>query len=201
MPASGAHVWAERYDRDLSDIFAVQGEIATSVAGVIEPAVADAEQQRVLRKPPERLDAWEAYQRGLWHFSNHGPGRKRGRADLFSTSHRARSEIPAWTLRLRTGPAMGDLALLIATLLGGASNPAQRSADRRLARRQGRHGTRRPGAHQNVGQRLGGRDRRSPQGRRAQSERRIRNWHARVRPGIRRVSRGSAGSVATGNSR
>ena len=64
---SGAHVWAERYDRDLSDIFAVQDEITASVAGVIEPTLADAEQQRVLRKPPERLDAWEAYQRGLWH--------------------------------------------------------------------------------------------------------------------------------------
>jgi adenylate cyclase len=66
--ASGGHVWAERYDRDVSDIFAVQDEIATSVASVIEPALADAEQRRVLRKPPERLDAWEAYQRGLWHF-------------------------------------------------------------------------------------------------------------------------------------
>jgi adenylate cyclase len=70
--SSGVHVWADRYDRDLSDVFAVQSEIAMSVAGVIEPAVAGAEQQRVLRKPPERLDAWEAYQRGLWHFSNHG---------------------------------------------------------------------------------------------------------------------------------
>jgi adenylate cyclase len=71
--ASGAHVWAERYDRDLSDIFAVQDEITASVAGVIEPALAEAEQQRVLRKPPERLDAWEAYQRGLWHFNKYGP--------------------------------------------------------------------------------------------------------------------------------
>jgi adenylate cyclase len=70
---SGAHVWAERYDRDLSDIFAVQDEITASVAGVIEPALNDAEQQRVLRKPPERLDAWEAYQRGLWHFNKYGP--------------------------------------------------------------------------------------------------------------------------------
>ncbi len=66
--ATGAHLWAERYDRDLSDIFAVQDEIAAGVAGVIEPALAEAEQQRVLRKPPDRLDAWEAYQRGLWHF-------------------------------------------------------------------------------------------------------------------------------------
>jgi adenylate cyclase len=69
---SGVHIWAGRYDRDISDIFAMQDEIATSVAGIIEPALADAEQQRVLREPLERLDAWEAYQRGLWHFYNHG---------------------------------------------------------------------------------------------------------------------------------
>jgi len=69
---TGAHLWAERYDRDLSDIFAVQDEITASVAGIIEPALAEAEQQRVLRKAPERLDAWEAYQRGLWHFHKYG---------------------------------------------------------------------------------------------------------------------------------
>lgn len=70
---SGVHVWAERYDRDLSDLFAVQDEMTASVAGLIEPALAEAEQQRVLRKPPDRLDAWEAYQRGLWHFYKYGP--------------------------------------------------------------------------------------------------------------------------------
>jgi adenylate cyclase len=70
--SSRSHIWAERYDRDLSDIFAVQDEITASVAGVIEPALAEAEQQRALRKPPERLDAWEAYQRGLWHFNKYG---------------------------------------------------------------------------------------------------------------------------------
>src|ERR1700732_1599447 len=70
---TGAHLWAERYDRDLSNIFALQDEIAASVAGGIEPALAAAEQQRVLRKPPERLDAWEAYQRGLWHFHRYRP--------------------------------------------------------------------------------------------------------------------------------
>ncbi len=70
---AGTHVWADRYDRDLSDIFAVQDEITASVAGVIEPALAEAEQQRVLRKPPGSLDAWEAYQRGLWHFNKYAP--------------------------------------------------------------------------------------------------------------------------------
>ncbi|MGE0853824.1 MAG: adenylate/guanylate cyclase domain-containing protein [Hyphomicrobiaceae bacterium] len=70
---SGAHVWAERYDRDLGDIFAVQDELTATVAGLIEPALAQAEQQRAMRKPPERLDAWEAYQRGLWHFHKYAP--------------------------------------------------------------------------------------------------------------------------------
>jgi adenylate cyclase len=70
---AGAHVWADRYDRDLSDIFALQDEITASVAGVIEPTLAEAEQQRVLRKSPESLDAWEAYQRGLWHFNKYAP--------------------------------------------------------------------------------------------------------------------------------
>ncbi len=69
---SGAHLWAERYDRASSDIFAMQDEITASVAAVIEPTLAQAERQRVLRKPPDRLDAWEAYQRGLWHFYKYG---------------------------------------------------------------------------------------------------------------------------------
>jgi adenylate cyclase len=64
---TGNHIWAERYDRTLEDWFAVQDEITAAVVTAIVPAVADAELRRVLRKPPESLDAWEAYQRGLWH--------------------------------------------------------------------------------------------------------------------------------------
>jgi adenylate cyclase len=64
---TGKHVWAERYDRDLADIFAVQDEITEAVTIAIAPAIAEAEQQRAMRKPPDSLDAWAAYQRGLWH--------------------------------------------------------------------------------------------------------------------------------------
>jgi adenylate cyclase len=64
---TGNHVWAERYDRDLADIFAVQDEIAGAVTIAIAPAIAEAEQQRAMRKPPGSLDAWNAYQRGMWH--------------------------------------------------------------------------------------------------------------------------------------
>ncbi len=66
---TGRHVWAERYDRDLADIFAVQDEITEAVTIAITPAIGDAEQLRAMRRPPESLDAWAAYQRGLWHFS------------------------------------------------------------------------------------------------------------------------------------
>ena len=48
-------------------MFAVQDEITTAVATAIVPAVAGAELRRALRKLPENLSAWEAYQRGLWH--------------------------------------------------------------------------------------------------------------------------------------
>jgi adenylate cyclase len=65
--ATGNHVWAERYDRDLADIFAVQDEITTEVTIAIAPAIAGAELQRAMRRPPGSLDAWGAYQRGLWH--------------------------------------------------------------------------------------------------------------------------------------
>src|SRR5262249_26789729 len=64
---TGKHIWAERYDRDLSDIFAVQDEITEAATIAIAPAIAEAELQRSLRKSPESLDAWAAYQRGLWH--------------------------------------------------------------------------------------------------------------------------------------
>ena len=70
---TSAHIWAERYDRDLVDIFGVQDEITKNVVTAIEPTMAQAEQYRVSRKHPDSLDAWEAYHRGLWHFLKHEP--------------------------------------------------------------------------------------------------------------------------------
>ncbi len=49
------HIWAERYDRELSDIFSLQDEIATAVAAAIQPVIADAELRRTLRKPVETV--------------------------------------------------------------------------------------------------------------------------------------------------
>jgi adenylate cyclase len=65
---TGSHIWAERYDRELDDIFALQDEITETIVAAIEPELGAFERERAHRKPPESLDAWSSYQRGLWHF-------------------------------------------------------------------------------------------------------------------------------------
>jgi len=65
--ATGTHLWADRYDRDLTDIFAVQDDITSRVAAAIEPALSRAESQRVIAKRPEHMGAWDYCQRGFWH--------------------------------------------------------------------------------------------------------------------------------------
>jgi adenylate cyclase len=62
---SGHHVWAERYDRDIVDIFVVQDEITERVVSAIEPRLYALEGLRAKRKPPDSLDAWECVVRAL----------------------------------------------------------------------------------------------------------------------------------------
>ena len=64
---TGHHVWAERYDREMADIFDLQDEIVEVIAAALEPELNAFERDRALRKPPENLDAWELYQRALWY--------------------------------------------------------------------------------------------------------------------------------------
>jgi adenylate cyclase len=61
---TGHHVWAERYDRDLKDIFALQDEITQQVVGIIEPTIERSERERIATKGPTDLAAWEFVIRG-----------------------------------------------------------------------------------------------------------------------------------------
>jgi len=63
--ASGAHIWADRFDGTLDDIFELQDQVASSVAGAIEPKLRQSEIERVSRKPTGSLDAWDFYLRAL----------------------------------------------------------------------------------------------------------------------------------------
>jgi adenylate cyclase len=71
--ATGAHLWANRFDGGLGDIFDLQDQVAESVVGAIAPAVEKAEIERAKRKPTESLDAYALYLRGLaklYQFAN-----------------------------------------------------------------------------------------------------------------------------------
>jgi TolB-like protein/Tfp pilus assembly protein PilF len=62
---TGHHIWAERYDRELADTFAVQDDITEQVVAAIQPQLYAAEGLRAKRKPPESFDAWECVVRAL----------------------------------------------------------------------------------------------------------------------------------------
>jgi TolB-like protein/cytochrome c-type biogenesis protein CcmH/NrfG len=66
--ATGSHLWAERYDRGLADVFAVQDEITEAIVAAIEPQLYAAENFRAQRKPPDSLDAWDLVMRALSHY-------------------------------------------------------------------------------------------------------------------------------------
>ena len=64
---TGHHVWAQRYDRVLADIFVLQDEIADAIVTALEPAVGRAERGKAQQKGTQDLDAWDLYQRGAWY--------------------------------------------------------------------------------------------------------------------------------------
>jgi adenylate cyclase len=126
---TGTHLWAERYDRDLTDIFTVQDEITQNVTSSIEPAMAQAERQRVSRKAPDSLDAWEVYHRGLWHFLN----------QTFEENQHAKGFFER-AIDLDSGFAAGHAALALCSVWDGwvyASRPMDEcvAAARPLAQR------------------------------------------------------------------
>ena len=63
--SSGNHIWAERYDRPVADIFAVQDEITANVVAAIEPQLYAAEELRLQSRPTESLDAWGCVVRAM----------------------------------------------------------------------------------------------------------------------------------------
>jgi tetratricopeptide (TPR) repeat protein len=65
---TGSHLWAERYDRSIEDVFAVQDEITEAIVAAVEPYLYAAESFRAQHKPPGSLDAWDLVMRALSHY-------------------------------------------------------------------------------------------------------------------------------------
>jgi adenylate cyclase len=70
---TGAHLWADKYDGALEDIFDLQDKITESVVGIVEPSVRKSEIERALRKRPESLDAYDLVLRALPHMQARMP--------------------------------------------------------------------------------------------------------------------------------
>jgi hypothetical protein len=72
---TGAHIWAERFDGAIDDIFELQDQVASNVAGAIEPRLRQSEIERASRKPTASLDAYDLYLRALaqsYRYSDEG---------------------------------------------------------------------------------------------------------------------------------
>ena len=66
--ATGSHIWAEHYDRELADVFAVQDEITEAIVAALEPQLYAAENFRARRKSPDSMDAWDLVMRALSYY-------------------------------------------------------------------------------------------------------------------------------------
>jgi len=76
--ANGNHLWAEKYDRELADIFALQDDITNRVIGSVAPQILVAEAARVQRRPPQSIDAWDLVMQAvphMWRMSTQDHGR------------------------------------------------------------------------------------------------------------------------------
>src|SRR5215813_13187827 len=103
---SGSHIWAERYDLELTEVFAIQDEIAERVAGAIEPELLETEGAQATARHTDNITAWDLVRRGTWHFhqvtrENHLKAR-----ELFRQASKLDPELPEahlWLGRVSAG--------------------------------------------------------------------------------------------------
>jgi TolB-like protein/tetratricopeptide (TPR) repeat protein len=127
--ATGTHLWADRFDGPLADIFDLQDQVTAGVVGAIAPKLEQAEIARAKRKPTERLDSYDYYLRGMasvYQWTSNGIG------EALQLFHRAIEIDPEFA----TGHGMAAWCHLWRHANGWATDRAQETAETaRLARR------------------------------------------------------------------
>jgi TolB-like protein/Flp pilus assembly protein TadD len=122
---TGRHVWAQRYDRDLEDIFAVQDELTEAIVAAVAPSFITAEARRVGRKPPDNFDAWDYVLRGNWFLAHWGKEDNAEAARLFEK---------ALQINPRSTAALNGMAYaLIRTIAFGWADDVDRARAAALA--------------------------------------------------------------------
>ena len=125
--ASGAHIWADRYDRSLTEVFDVQDEVATTIVSTLVGRIEEAKFEQSIRKPAFSLAAYDFLQRGKVAFRGYGDDSNSTACSLFE---KAIERDPRYAL------AHSLLALARLALHGYAAAPQQwKDAAATLARR------------------------------------------------------------------
>jgi len=96
---SGTHLWADRFERDLTDVFALQDEVTVAVVSAIQPKLLQTEIALAARRRPENLTAYDYYLRAMQQFSS---ATREGLAEAIRLAHRA----------LELDPRFGSVAAL-----------------------------------------------------------------------------------------
>jgi len=105
--ASGAHLWADRFDGALADVFDLQDQITEKVVGIVEPSLRQSEIERSRRKHPENLDAYDLYLRAVPHLASAMPADAKiamgflERAIELNPNYTAAHAALAWCLEMR----------------------------------------------------------------------------------------------------
>jgi adenylate cyclase len=113
---TGAHIWADRFERDLTDVFALQDEVTVAVVSAIQPKLLQAEIAMATRRPPENLTAYDYYLRALpqYYLST-----REGFAEAIRLAYRALELDP----RFGSVAALAGLCHMNNVYLGYAADP------------------------------------------------------------------------------
>ncbi len=126
---SGAHLWADRFDGSLEDIFGLQDQVTASVVGAVAPKLEEAEIERAHRKPTEMLDAYDYYLRGLAMVSQYSKATNKKAFQFFASAIDLDPEYAS-------AYAMATRCISLRAQNGWLTNPGEEiSEGLRLARR------------------------------------------------------------------
>jgi TolB-like protein len=103
---SGNHIWAERYDLELTEVFAIQDEIAERVAGAIEPELLKSQGAEAAARHTGNMTAWDLVRRGTWHFHHVAREHHLRARELFRDACKLDPELPEahiWLARVNAG--------------------------------------------------------------------------------------------------
>ena len=112
---TGHHITAERYDRDLTDLFELQDEIVGTIAGAIQPQLLKFERDRIAELPQRNEDAYALYQHGMWHHYRQNQADNVKAQDYFRRALAIEPQYPQASAAL-------SVALTSAAMLGWAED-------------------------------------------------------------------------------